>query len=74
MATYTIDTGKATNEPGIFLGYDWAPCSEPLGTSTELDGSTHESVEAACDDAAGHGYDTCFVFKLYAVSTKKYTR
>ena len=74
MATYTIDTGKATNEPGIFLGYDWAPCSEPLGTSTELNESTHESVEAACDDAADHGYDTCFVFKLYAVSTKKYTR
>ena len=67
-------SGKATNEPGIFLGYDWAPCSEPLGTSTELNESTHESVEAACYDAAGHGYDTCFVFKLYAVSTKKYTR
>ena len=67
-------SGKATNEPGIFLGYDWAPRSEPLGTSTELNESTHESVEAACDDAADHGYDTCFVFKLYAVSTKKYTR
>ena len=74
MATYTIDTGKATNEPGIFLGYDWAPRSEPLGTSTELNESTYESVEAACDDAADHGCDTCFVFKLYAVSTKKYTR
>ena len=65
---------KATNEPGIFLGYDWAPCSEPLGTSTELNESGHESVEAACDDAAEHGYDTCYVFKLYAVDAKKYTR
>ena len=59
-------SGKATNEPGIFLGYGWAPCSEPLGTSTELNESTHESVEAACDDAADHGYDTCFVFSKFA--------
>ena len=64
---------KATNEPWIFLGYGWAPCSEPLGTSTELNESTHESVEAACDDAADHGYDTWFVFKLYAVDVKKYS-
>lgn len=66
------DTGD--NEPGIFLGYDWAPCSEPLGTSTALNGSGHESVEAACDDAAEYGCDTCVVFKVYAVDAKKYTR
>ena len=61
-------------EPGIFLGYDWAPCNEPLGTSTELNESGHESIDAACDDAAARGYDACLVFKLYAVDAKKYTR
>ena len=65
---------KGGNEPGIFLGYGWAPCDEPLGTSTELNESGHETIDAACEDAAEHGYDTCLVFKLYAVDAKKYTR
>ena len=66
---------KGDNEPGIFLGYDWATCwPAPLGTSTELSARSYETIDAACEDAAERGHDTCFVFKLYAVDAKKYTR
>ena len=65
---------KGDNEPGIFLGYDWVPADEPLGTSTKLSKSGHETIDAACEDAAEHGYDTCLVFMLCAVGAHKYTR
>lgn len=69
------NSDKGDNEPGIFLGYDWATCW-PLGAgiSTELSARSYETIDAACKDAAERGHDTCFVFKLYAVDAKKYTR
>ena len=66
---------KGDNEPGIFLGYDWATCWPPeAGISTELSARSYETIDEACKDATERGHDTCFVFKLYAVGAKKYTR
>ena len=67
-------SGKATNEPGIFLGYDWAHADRDLNRSTEIDGSQRyatfeEAAEAAKDDSGVPFY----VFKLYAVGVKKYS-
>ena len=67
MATYT-------NEPGIFLGYDWAPGDEELGGGVELSTTAYSTEDDACQAAARMGYDTCLVFKVYAVDAKKYTR
>ena len=65
---------KGDNEPGIFLGYDWAPADEPLGGGAHMDVNTYETVDEACDAAASEGHATCIVIKLYAVDAKKYTR
>ena len=67
-------SGKATNEPGIFLGYDWAHADRDMNRSTEIDGSQRyatfeEAAEAAKDDSGVPFY----VFKLYAVGVKKYS-
>lgn len=64
---------KGDNEPGTFLGYDWALAGLD-GLSTELSKHRYETIDAACEDAAEHGYEACVVFKLYAVGAKKYTR
>ena len=69
-----IGPDKATNEPGIFLGYDWAHADRDLNRSTEIDGSQRyatfeEAAEAAKDDSGVPFY----VFKLYAVGVKKYS-
>ena len=65
---------KGTSEPGIFLGYDWAPADEPLGVGVHMDVNTYETVDEACDAAASEGHGACIVIKLYAVDAKKYTR
>ena len=65
---------KGTSEPGIFLGYDWAPADEPLGVGAHMDVNTYETVDEACDAAASEGHGACIVIKLYAVDAKKYTR
>ena len=69
-------SGKATNEPGfgVFLGYDWIPCNGNLGVGAELSPRTYETEDAACSGAGDKGFDTCLVFKLYAVDAKGYTR
>lgn len=65
---------QATDEPGIFLGYDWAHADRDLNRSTEINGSQRyatfeEAAEAAKDDSGVPFY----VFKLYAVGVKKYS-
>ena len=65
---------KGDDEPGIFLGYDWAPADEPLGGGAHMDVNTYVTVDEACDAAASEGHGTCIVIKLYAVDAKKYTR
>ena len=65
---------NATDEPGIFLGYDWAHADRDLNRSTEINGSQRyatfeEAAEAAKDDSGVPFY----VFKLYAVDVKKYS-
>ena len=65
---------KATDEPGIFLGYGWAPADAQLGHGFQASADIYESIDDACEQAALDGYDTCLVFKVYAVDVKKYTR
>ena len=65
---------KATDEPGIFLGYDWGQADHDLNRSTEINGNQRyatfeEAAEAAKDDSEA----PFFVFKLYAVDVKKYS-
>ena len=65
---------NATDEPGIFLGYDWAHADRDLNRSTEINGSQRyatfeEAAESAKDDSGVPFY----VFKLYAVDVKKYS-
>ena len=65
---------NATDEPGIFLGYDWAQADRDLNRSTEINGNQRyatfeEAAEAAKDDNEA----PFFVFKLYAVDVKKYS-
>ena len=65
---------KATDGPGVFLGYDWAQADRDLNRSTEINGNQRyatfeEAAEAAKDDSGVPFY----VFKLYAVGVKKYS-
>ena len=65
---------KATDEPGIFLGYDWAQADSDLNRSTEINGNqryaTFEEAEESAKDDSGVPF---YVFKLYAVGVKKYS-
>ena len=65
---------NATDEPGIFLGYDWAQADRDLDRSTEINGNqryaTHEEAAESAKDDSGVPF---YVFKLYAVDVKKYS-
>ena len=74
MATHTEAPRVPPAEPGIFLGYDWTPGDRPIGAGTFMSDTPFSTQEEACNAAAGDGFDTCQVFKVYAVDVKKYTR
>ena len=61
-------------EPGIFLGYDWAAGDWSIDADVHLREIPFSTLEEACNSAALHGFDSCQVFKVYAVDVKQYTR
>ena len=65
---------NATDEPGIFLGYGWAPADAQLGHGFQASADICESIDDACEQAALDGHDNCLIFMLYAVGSQKYTR
>ena len=74
MATHAIDN-RPPAEPGLFLGYGWAPGDRPIDAGMMfLSENPFKSVEEACDAATREGFDSCHVFKVYAVDVKKYAR